>query len=268
MGEELGQSIVVENRPGASGAIAATAVAQSPPDGLTWLIDGPSNVIVPLLNKAVTLDYRTALAPVSQIMDLPYVLGVRKDFPAMDIAGFVTEAKRRPGEVTYGTTGAATTGHFMGELLQLNAGVKLNHIPFKGGAEVSRELLAGRLDMGMLSYNSLLPAIQAGGARVIAVPGGRRHPKLPDVPTVGETYAGYDVSSWTGLFVPAATPEDIQNRIVQALHVALKDPKTAALIEATGCLPTVTTRDEFKRVVEHDQAMYVKLIKETGIKPE
>ena len=272
LAEELGQAVVVENRPGASGAIAGTFVAQSAPDGHTWLIDGPSNVILPLMNKSMSVNYRTALAPVAQVMDLPYVFGVRADFPAADLPGLVAEAKRRPGEVTFGTTGVATTGHFMGELLQQTAGIKLNHIPFKGGAEISQQLMAGRIDMGMLSYSSLLPAIQSKGAskgaRVIAVPGGHRHPSLPDVPTVGETYPGYSISSWTGLFVPAATLDAVQNRIVEALHIALKNPKVAALILNTGCDPTATTRDEFRGLIEHDTLLYTQLIRETGLRAE
>jgi tripartite-type tricarboxylate transporter receptor subunit TctC len=267
MGEDLGQPIVVENRTGASGAIAGTAVVQSQPDGHTWLIDGPSNVILPLLNKSMSVDYRRALAPVSQIMDLPYVFGMRKDFPANDLRELVAEAKRRPGEVTFGTTGAATTGYFMGELLQQYAGIKLNHIPFKGGSEVSRELLAGRIDMGMLSYNSLLPALQANSARVIALPGDRRLSKLPDIPTVGEIYPGYNISSWTGFFVPTGTPDAIQNRIVAALHSALKDPQVSARISETGCDPTISSRDEFKALVERDQVLYSKLIEQSGIRP-
>lgn len=222
LADELGQPVVVENRPGASGAIAGTFVAQSAPDGHTWLIDGPSNVILPLMNKSMSVNYRTALAPVAQVMDLPYVFGVRENFPARDLSGLVEEAKRRPGEVTFGTTGVATTGHFMGELFEQTAGIKLNHIPFKGGAEISQQLMAGRIDMGMLSYNSLLPALQSKGARVIAVPGAHRHPSLPEVPSVGETYPGYSISSWTGLFVPTATSDAVQNRIVAALHVALR----------------------------------------------
>jgi tripartite-type tricarboxylate transporter receptor subunit TctC len=268
LAEELGQPVVIENRPGASGAIAGTMVAQSLPDGHTWLIDGPSNVILPLINKSMSVNYRTALAPVAQVMDLPYVFGVREEFPAGDLPALVAEARRRPGEVTFGTTGAATTGHFMGELLQQYAGIKLNHIPFKGGSEISRELLAGRIDMGMLSYNSLLPALQSKGARVIAVPGGHRHPSLPDVPAVAETYPGYSISSWTGLFVPAATPDHIQNRIVEALHVALKNPKVAELILKSGCDPTLTTRNEFRDLIEHDRLLYTKLIGETGLRPE
>lgn len=268
MAAELGQPIVVENRVGASGAIAGTAAAQASPDGHTWLIDGPSNVILPLLNKSMSVDYGRALTPLSQVMDLPYVFGVRKGFPAEDLPGLVAEAKRRPGEVTYGTTGAATTGHFMGELLQQMAGVKLNHIPYKGGSEISRELLAGRIDMGMLSYNSLLPAIQGGGARIFALPGGRRRPNLPGIPTVGEFYPGYDISSWTGIFVPAGTPVPVQDRIISALHVALNDPQVSARISETGCDPTIVSRDDFKALVDRDVALYTRLIKQIGILPE
>jgi tripartite-type tricarboxylate transporter receptor subunit TctC len=187
------------------------------------------------------------------------------------LPGVSTDCARKPwmhnGIVEQGRADIAI-GHFMGELLQQYANIKLNHIPFKGGSEISRELPAGRIDMGMLSYNSLLPAIQAKGARVIAVPGSHRRPNLPDVRTVGETYPGYSISSWTGLFVPAATPDAIQYRIVEALHVALKDRKVAALIGNAGCDPTVTTRDEFKGLIERDLILYAKLIQEIGMRSE
>jgi tripartite-type tricarboxylate transporter receptor subunit TctC len=114
----------------------------------------------------------------------------------------------------------------------------------------------------------LLPAIQANAARVIALPGGRRRPNLPDIPTVGEIYLGYDISSWTGFFVPAATPETVQDRIAAALHAALKDPQIAARIADTGCDATVTTRAEFKALVDRDQAMYARLIREGGVRAE
>lgn len=125
------------------------------------------------------------------------------------LPGVSTDCARKPwmhnGIVEQGRADIAF-GHFMGELLQQYANIKLNQIPFKGGSEISRELLAGRIDMGMLSYNSLLPAIQAKGARVIAVPGSHRRPNLPDVRTVGETYPGYSISSWTGLLYPLPRP--------------------------------------------------------------
>ncbi|MFM7777685.1 MAG: Bug family tripartite tricarboxylate transporter substrate binding protein, partial [Alphaproteobacteria bacterium] len=129
--EHLGQSFIIENRTGASGSIGAMAVAQSPADGHTFLFEGATFATLPLVSRSLPIDYTTAFAPVVQVTTQPYMLGVRAGFPARDLAGFVAEAKRRPGEITYGTPGVAHIGHFMGELLQLMAGIKLEHIPYR-----------------------------------------------------------------------------------------------------------------------------------------
>ena len=168
VGEHLGQSLVIENRTGASGAVGAAAAAQAPPDGYTLVMEGATTITSPLVNKSLPLDY-DMLVPITQLTSAPYVLGMRAGFPAQDLAGFLAEAKRRPGEVTFGTPGVAHIGHLMGELLQAMAGVKMEHIPYRGGADVSRDIAAGRR---FLLHQREQPA---AGAGIRPRQGDRRH---------------------------------------------------------------------------------------------
>ena len=138
--EHLGQQLVIENRTGASGAVGGAAVALSPPDGYSLLVEGATSITAPLVNKGLAVDY-TTLVPVIQITAAPYVLGVRRDFPADDLRGFLAEAKRRPSEVTFGTPGIAHIGHLMGELMQHLGGVRMEHVPYRGGAGRMRRVI-------------------------------------------------------------------------------------------------------------------------------
>ena len=237
VGEHLGQSLVIENRTGASGAVGAAAAAQAPPDGYTLAMEGATTITSPLANKSLPLDY-DMLVPITQLTSAPYVLGMRAGFPAQDLAGFLAEAKRRPGEVTFGTPGVADIGHLMGELPQAMAGVKMEHIPYRGGADVSRDIAAGRLDF--LLHQREQPA---AGAGIRPRQGDRRHrpgppADLPGVPAIGEVVPGYDLTTWILVFCPAGTPEPIQARLSAAFRTP---PRTRRRVPSwTG--PAATRR--------------------------
>ena len=154
LAEHLGQTVIIENRTGASGSIAAAAVAQAPADGHTLLYEGSTYITLPLVNRNLSVDYEATLAPIGRANSQPYIIGLRAGFPANDFAGLLAEARRRPTEVTFGTPGVAHIGHFMGELIQLMGQVRMEHIPFRGGADVARELAAGRIDVGIISFSS------------------------------------------------------------------------------------------------------------------
>src|SRR4051812_26812529 len=160
VGEQLGQTLVIENKTGASGALGAAAAAQSPPDGYTLVLEGATTITSPLVNRSLPLDY-DMLVPVTQLTAAPYVLGMRVDFPAQDLRGFLAEAARRPGAVTFGTPGVAHIGHLMGELMQAMAGIKMEHIPYRGGADAARDLAAGRIDAVFISESSLRPVLES-----------------------------------------------------------------------------------------------------------
>ncbi|NDG48560.1 MAG: hypothetical protein EBY30_05780 [Rhodospirillales bacterium] len=165
MAEHLGQSLVVENRTGASGAIAAAALAQSAPDGHTFMLEGATFATLPLVSRSLPVDYETAFTPVAQVTSQPYYLAVHQNFPAEDFQGFLAAARARPGQITYGTPGHAHIGHFMGELIQLRAGIRLEHIPYRGGADAAREVGTGRIDAAIISGSSPSPAPSAGPSR-------------------------------------------------------------------------------------------------------
>jgi tripartite-type tricarboxylate transporter receptor subunit TctC len=262
--EHLGQSFIIENRTGASGSIGAMAVAQSPADGHTFLFEGATFATLPMVSRSLPIDYTSAFIPVVQVTTQPYMLGVRAGFPARDLAEFVTEAKRRPGEITYGTPGVAHIGHFMGELLQLMAGIKLEHIPYRGGADVARELAGGRLDAGIISFSSLRPAVERG-TTLLASTAAERQASLRQIPVIAETYPGYDLVSWTGCFAPAGTPEAAQNRFVAAIHHALKDPAIQARLEATGADPVISSPAAYQAVIAKDREVARRIVAATGL---
>ena len=263
--ENLGQSFIIENRTGASGAIGAQAVAGSPADGYTLLFEGATFATLPEVRRDLPFDYGAAFAPVAQVTVQPYIIGIRAGFPATDLAGFVAEAKKRPGEVTYGTPGVAHIGHFMGEALQLAAGIRLEHVPFRGGADVARELAAGRIDAGIISYSSLRPAVERG-AMLIASTAGRRQASLPQIPAIAETYPGYELTSWTGVFAPSGTPESAKQRISEAVRVALSDAEVKRRMEAAGADPADPDTAAFAAVIQRDRETARRIVQATGLR--
>ena len=253
LAEQLGQAVVIENRTGASGAIAAGALAQAVPDGHTLMMEGATFVTLPLVSRSMAIDYRTAFTPVAQATSQPYYLAVRQGFPAEDLAGFLAAARAAPGRLTYGTPGHAHIGHFMGELLQLRAGIRLEHVPFRGGADASREVGAGRIDAAIISHSSLIPAVQANRARLIAVTSAGRRPLTPEVPAIAELLPGYDLVSWTGFFTPAGTPPAAIARFTQALHRAIGDAVTRDRLIAGGNDPVLSDTLAYSALIDRDR---------------
>jgi tripartite-type tricarboxylate transporter receptor subunit TctC len=258
--EHLGQAVIVENRTGASGAIAAAAVASAPADGTTLLMEGATFVTMPMVNRSLAIDYEAAFVPVAMATTQPYFLGVRQAFPAEDFAGFLAEARRRPGEITFGTPGVAHIGHFMGELIQSGANVRLEHVPYRGGADASREVGAGRIDAAIISHSSFIPALQAGRVRLIGVTSAQRRPLAPEVPSMGEFIPGYDLTSWIGFFAPTGSPRAAMDRFTLALHHAIRDPVTRDRLIAGGNDPEISDSAQFAAVIARDRAMARRIV--------
>ncbi len=231
--ENLGLPFIVENRTGASGAIGAGFVAQAQPDGHTLLLEGATSITGPLANRSLPFDY-AAMPRVTQVTAAPYVLGIRAGFPGEDLRGFLAEARRRPGEVTFGTPGIAHVGHLMGELLQSLADVRLEHVPFRGGADAAREVAGGRVDACFISESSFSPVLRGERGRVIGVTGAARRPNLPNVPAIGEVVPGYDLSTWMMIFAPPGTPLAIRQRLAQAFVTASADTAVRDRIDQSG----------------------------------
>lgn len=252
LGEALGQPVIIENRTGASGAIAAAAVAQSPPDGYTLLYEGSTYITLPLVNRNLPVDYEATLQSAGMSNSQPYIIGVRADFPARDFAGLLEEARKRPGQVTFGTPGVAHIGHFMGELIQLMGHVQLEHVPFRGGADVARELAAQRIDVGIISFSSLRPAV-ARGARLIGSTAAQRNPTMPDIPAIAETLSGYEMMAWTGFFLPTATPPPPRTRFLAALRETVADAGVRTRMIEIGNDPFFADAEAMAEQVRRDR---------------
>ncbi len=268
MTEALGQNVVVENRTGAGGSIGAGVVAQSPPDGYTLLFESFAFLVVPFIVKGLTFDYETAFAPVGQAVALPYVLVVRRDFPAKDFAGFLAHAKAHPS-VSYGTPGIGTVGHLAGALLESRAGITLEHVPYRGGAESARDLAAGVIDASIGTANSFGPLIRDGKVRGLALTSGERRGSLRDLPTIAESgFPGYDLTSWNGLFAPAGTPAPVMARLEAALLAATGDPATRERLEMAGNDVVTEGSAAFAARIRREREVVKQIVAQTGIRAE
>ncbi len=267
MSEFLGQAIIIENRPGGGGAVGAGVVASSPADGSTLYFDSFGFVVQPLIQRGLPFDYATAFAPVAQVVAAPYVLVVKKDFAATDVASFIAEVKRQNG-IPYGSPGVGTVGHLAGALLASRAGITLEHLPYRGGSEAARDVAAGNLDAAIGSANSLKPVMESGRGRGIALTSGeRRGPLAATLPTIAESgFPGFDLTSWNGIFAPAATPREVIARFEAAAAHATNDPSTREKLEASGNDPVTGSAAEFAAVLQRDGEMVRKLIAETGMR--
>nr|WP_314072723.1 tripartite tricarboxylate transporter substrate binding protein [uncultured Roseococcus sp.] len=262
--EHLGQPLIVENRTGAAGAIGAGFVAQSPPDGHTLMLEGATTITGALAHRGMTFDY-AAMPICAQITAAPYVLGMRAGFPGDDLRAFLAEARRRPGEVTFGTPGIAHIGHLMGELLQSLADVRLEHVPFRGGADAAREVAGGRVDSCIISESSFSPVLRTERGRAIAVTGAARRPNLPDVPAMGEIVPGYELSTWMMIFSPPGTPMPLRRRISQAFGAAVNDPGLRERIEQSGNDPVSAGPEEAEALWRREREKLTTLMRRAGL---
>lgn len=263
------QPVVVENRPGGNQNIGADLVAKSAPDGHTWLL-APDNVfsVNPHLAK-LPFDPLTDFAPVTMLASIQFLLVVTPAVPAASVQELIGYAKARPGELNYGSSGNGSPQHLGAVLLQQLAGVKMNHVPYKGAAPAIADLLPGRIQVWIGAPNSLLAHIHEGKLRALASTGARRSPNLGNLPTVAEAgVPGYELSPWLGLFVPArVAPETVDKIHSQATRI-LSAPETKARLAAQGIDVSTSTPSEFARFVREDNARWGRIIKETGIRDE
>lgn len=239
MSETLGQSVVVENRPGAGGMVGTEVAARAPADGYTLLYGTQGTMAANLaLYRKVRYDPLKDFVPVHAISETSTIMVVNASRPYKTVKEFVAYARQHPEKVNYGSAGAGTGTHLSAELFQASAGVKLTHVPYKGSSPAINDLLAGVVDV-MFDYPSvLLPHIQSGRLRALAMTGKERLALLPNVPTIAESgYAMAQASSWSGLLVPAGTPPQVVGSVSQALEKALRDPEVLKVMEPYGSIP-------------------------------
>lgn len=269
LSQRLGQPVVAENKPGASGAIAAEYVARSAPDGYTlFMAASPQLAIVPHVQK-ISYDPVKDFAPVSIVGENMFALGVSEKLPARSLAEFVDYVKARPGEVNFASPGSGTVGHLTMSLFIARAGLKMEAILYKGGGPAMIDVLSGQVPVYFGNLNELLPHSGSGRIRVLAVSGTKRAPQFPDVPTVAEQgYPGFRTETWNGVVAPAATPADVIDRVQRELAAGCRDSGFVARLSKIGVDPVCSTPAEFAQAIRQDLELWKDAVRAAGLKME
>lgn len=266
----LGQQVVVDNRPGASGNIGTQMGAAAAPDGYTLVVgfDG-TMVINPHVFAKVPFDTLKDFAPVSKIGDAALVIVTHPSVPAKDFASLVAHSKAQAGGVSYGSAGTGSTPHLAGELLRVRTGANFVHVPYKGGGQALADVVGGSLPMLYTAVAGAYPFIQRGQVQAIAVSSARRLPSLPNVPTVAESgVPGFEVNSWIGILAPAKTPPAIVDRLQRELHAVVHSPDIRERLASLGILASGNTPAEFRAEMEADLRRYGEVVKAANIRSD
>jgi tripartite-type tricarboxylate transporter receptor subunit TctC len=267
LSETLGQPMVMENRAGANGTIGMAFVARAPADGYTLFFSHVGPVAIsPVFASNLPYDPVRDFAPVTQLVSGPIVLVVRPDVPATTVQELIAFARSRPGEVSYGSVGPASTTHLAGEMLAMMGQVQMLHVPYAGAAPVVTDLLGGRIHFAFLNFSGALAQMEAGRLRAIAVSTERRSTKLPNLPTVAETLPGFEVNSWYGVMAPAGTPAPIVDRLHREFATALRTPEIGNALEAQGFGIEATTPAQYAEKIRSDLQRWGELARATGIR--
>jgi tripartite-type tricarboxylate transporter receptor subunit TctC len=268
MAERLGQSFVIENRPGGAGSIGAIGVARAAADGYTLMFGASTQIInIPSLQK-VAYDPDKDFVPVSIFGAGPYLLGIKSSLPAKTLPEFVAYARVNPGKLNYGTAGHGGNVHLNTALFLARTGLDMVHVPYKSGAPAMNGLAAGEVEMYFGNASELMAHASSDRVRLLAVSTTQRLPQLPHVPTVAEFYPGFDTSSWNGFFAPAGTPQPIIDRLAKEVIDAAKDPQIIERLEQLAILPLGTTQAEFIAIIEQSKISNREAMKAAGLKGE
>jgi len=268
LSERLGQPVVIENKPGASTNISVQAVANAPPDGYTILFIGASAAVNVTLFDNLPFNLLRDIAPVSGLIDFPFVLIVHLSVPARTVAELIAYAKANPGKISMASFGAGSSSHVAGELFKTMAGVNLVHVPYRGSASALTDMISGQVQVMFDVMTSALPHIRSGALRAIAVAGKNRFPGLPDVPVIADTVPGYEANSWCGLGAPRGTPPEIIDRLNREINAGLKNPAVIEQLAKVSTTPIIFTPAEFGAFMASEVEKWGKVIKVAGVRPE
>jgi tripartite-type tricarboxylate transporter receptor subunit TctC len=259
--QQVGQPVVIDNRPGAGGMIGIEYTARSAPDGYTIVLMDPAVVINPVLQEKPLYDLFRDLATVAVVGSSPLVLTVNPKLPVTDVAQLVQYAKANPGRLNFASAGIGTTPHMAGELLKARAGIDMAHVPYKGSGPAMADLSAGQVQVGFSSITGALPFLKDGRLRALATSGTKRSPALPDVPTFIEAgYPDIEVDLWLGAFAPINTPTALLHRLNSEISAALKDPTVVAAFAKVGVDPRINTAEEGARFVRAEYEKWAQVV--------
>ncbi|HLK80017.1 MAG TPA: tripartite tricarboxylate transporter substrate binding protein [Xanthobacteraceae bacterium] len=266
--ERLGQSFIIENRPGAGTNIATEQVVRAPPDGYTLLMVGPSSAVNATLYDKLNFVFLRDIAPVASLTRQPQIMLANPSLPAKTIPEFIAYAKANPGKITMASAGVGSTGHLVGEFFKMTTGVDLVHVPYRGAGPALTDLLGGQVLMSFAGLAGSIEYIRTGKLRALAVTTAARSEALPDVPTVGESVPGFEAGDWLGIGAPKNTPAEIIDRLNKEVAAALADPKIKARFADLGGTPLVLTPAGFGKLLADETAKWAKVIRAANIKPE
>ena len=268
LSEMWGHQMVIENRPGAGGNIAALAVLNAEPDGYTIYICSIGHAINQFIYPSIGYNPVTDFAPITLMCVYPNIMAVPNSSPDRSVADFIARAKADPGKVTYASSGVGTSLHLSGELFKRLAGVDLTHIPYRGAGPALNDLIPGRVDAIFANFPSTLPLVQQGTVRGLAVTTAERQPEVPDLPAIGEFVPGYDVSSWFALFVAAKTPPEIVAKLNADAVGALQTPAVKQRYAQLGATVVGSTPGDLAAHLKAEMERWAPIIKAAGIKAD
>ena len=268
--EALGQTVVVENRAGASGTIAADNAAKSTADGYTLLMGQSTSVVIaPHLYKKLGYDTLRDLAPVTLVAQVPNILVVHPSVPARTVSEFIALASAQPELLNYGSSGNGAPSHLAGEMFKSATGVKMVHVPYKGAGLAVNGLIAGEIQVMFAPIVAVLPQVKAGRLRALAVTSAVRSAAAPELPTLAESgLPGYEISSWFGLFAPANTPAPVIERLYRETAKALQSPDVRERFAREGAEPVGSSPADFTGYVRAEYAKYTRIVRDSGIKAD
>jgi tripartite-type tricarboxylate transporter receptor subunit TctC len=263
-----GQQVIVDNRPGASGMIGAEFTARAAPDGYTLLMVPVTYAVTPSLFAKMTYDVEKDLSPVAQVAAAPFILVVHPTLPVKTVKDLIALDRRSPGQINFASASTGGMPHLAGELFNSMTGTKLVHIPYKGAAPATTDLLSGQVTLMFNNMLSAMPQVKAGRLRAVAVTSSKRSAAAPELPTIAETVPGYEASGWYGAFAPAATSKELIGRLNAEMNRIMKMPDVTQRLAGDGVEAVGTTPEQFGAYLKQEVAKWGKVVKASGAKAD
>lgn len=269
LGEALGETIVVDNRPGAGGALGAVIVAKATADGYTLLAGTNGPIAISPHVMRVQYDVQRDFSPIVLFSEVPFAVVVHPSVPANTLGGLIAAAKAQPGKLLFGSSGQSGTPHLCLELLKHLTGIDIVHVPYRGGAPAQVDLMAGRVQMYCAGFPSLAPNIRAGKIRALAVAAKRRSSVMPDVPAAAEAgVSGFEVTAWNGILAPMSTPKAVVQRLYEAASAVMKNPEFRSYLEKSGAEPVLLGPEDFAKYIREESERWGRVVKAAGVRAQ